>query len=257
MTPKISVIIPSYNKVKFIGRTLDSIFDQDYPNLEVVIQDGESTDGTLEIIKKYNTKYSKLIRLESKHDGGQLNAVKDGLTKATGELLTFINADDQYASDAFKTVVNEFVEHRNSLWFVGKGIVVNENNAEIAKPVMWYKSFLLTLNSYTLLLTTNYLMQPSVFFTREAYQKYGPFIGTRDFIMEYDLWLKLGRVSMPRVINKTLSKFRIEASTKTKTLSLDLLKEDEKVIRQYTKNLFILLLHKLNNLGRILVGRFV
>jgi hypothetical protein len=157
----------------------------------------------------------------------------------------------------FKTVANEFVRHRTALWFVGRGIVIDANGTEIAKPVTLYKNYLLAINYYPLLLCLNYLIQPSVFFTREAYAQYGPFTGTSDFIMEYDLWLKLGRVVMPRVINKQFSRFRIEASTKTKTMFRNLLIEDEKIVRKYTRNPVILLLHRLNNLGRVFVGRFV
>jgi glycosyltransferase involved in cell wall biosynthesis len=95
-SPKISVVMPSFNKASYIEKTLDSIFDQKYPNLEVVIQDGGSTDGTLEIISGFIQKYPKLIRLESKKDKGQLDAVN---TKgsAGGEIFTFINADDTIA----------------------------------------------------------------------------------------------------------------------------------------------------------------
>jgi hypothetical protein len=195
--------------------------------------------------------------LESKKDSGQLDAVKKGLAKTTGKILTFINADDCYQKDAFKVVSETYLKNPNALWFAGQGIVVDENDIEIAKIITFYKNLLLSYSNYYLLLTTNYLMQPSVFFTNEAYKKYGPFIGTRDFIMEYDFWLKLGKVKMPVVINSILSKFRIEANTKTKLLFNKLLIEDEKVVNRYTKNHFILFLHHLNNMGRVLVGRFV
>ena len=253
--PKISIVIPSYNKAGFIRKTLESIFVQNYKNLEVLIQDGGSTDGTTEIIKKFARKYP--IIWESRKDKGQLDAVNIGLKKATGEILTFINADDCYEQNAFTIVSKAYLKNSKALWLVGRGMVVNENGQEIVKLVTWYKNLLLFLNSRFLLLVTNYVMQPSVFFTRLAYEKYGPFTGTPDFITEYDFWLKLGKISMPAVLNITISQFRIEPTTKTKTMSGKLLSADWEIINRYTKNPIVLILHKLNNWGRILVEKFV
>jgi glycosyltransferase involved in cell wall biosynthesis len=255
MTPKISVVIPSFNKIKYIGSTLDSIFEQKYPNLEVIIQDGGSTDGTVEIIKRFSKRYSMFW--ESKEDNGQLDAVNKGLNKAKGDILTFINADDTYEPGAFAAISESYRVNSNSLWFSGRGIVVNEDNIEIARIVTWYKNLLLNISSFPLLLSTNYLMQPSVFFTRKAYEKYGPFTGTSDFITEYDLWLRFGNIKMPVVVNKLVARFRIEPSTKTKRMFNILLAEDWRIVNKYTKNPIILTLHRFNNLGRMLVGRFV
>jgi glycosyltransferase involved in cell wall biosynthesis len=255
MKPKISIVVPSYNKAKFIELTLKSIFTQNYENLEVIIQDGGSTDGSVQIIKRFAKKYP--IIWESKKDKGQLDAVNKGMRKATGEILTFINADDCYKPGALSAVSKAFTSSPNSLWFAGKGIVVNEKGKEIAKAVTWYKNLLLSLNSKFFLLVTNYLIQPSIFFTKTAYKKYGPFTGTSDFITEYNFWLKLGHVSMPTVINKDISKFRIEPNTKTKRMFKGLLFEDMKIVKKYTKNPIILILHELNNMGRVLIAKFV
>jgi glycosyltransferase involved in cell wall biosynthesis len=253
--PKISIVIPSYNKAVFIGKTLESIFNQRYKNLELIIQDGGSTDGTIEIIKKFTMKHS--IIWESKRDKGQLDAINIGLKKATGEILTFINADDCYVPGAFTAISNAYMASSDALWFAGRGIVIDEKGEEIAKAVTWYKNFLLSLNSKFYLLIINYLMQPSVFFTKGAFKKYGPFSGTLNFITEYDFWLKLSKISMPIVVNKNISKFRIERNTKTKTMSGKLLSADWEIVNKYTKNPVMLVLHKLNNLGRVLVDKFV
>jgi glycosyltransferase involved in cell wall biosynthesis len=251
--PLISIVIPSYNKVKYIQKTLDSIVNQNYKNIEVIIQDGGSTDGTLEVIKRFANKYPKQIKLESKKDGGQLNAINMGLKKAKGDIVTYINADDIYENGAFESVVGYYLENPNALWFAGKSIVINDNDAEIAKFATIYKNFLLKLNSRTNLLIVNYLMQPSVFLTKTAIKKYGQFTGTKNFVMEYDMWLKIGKNQMPVVINKVLSKFRLEKDTKTSTMFDILLKEDEKIIKKYTNNPLVIFAHKVNNLTRILI----
>ncbi len=252
--PLISVVIPSFNKVKYIGQTLESIVNQKYSNLEVIIQDGGSTDGTLGIIQECAQKYPKVIKFESRKDKGQLDAINTGLGKATGDILTYINADDVYLSGALSEISKMYISNSSALWFAGRGKVINSNGREIAKIVTCYKNFLLSLNSKIYLLITNYLMQPSVFVTKKAWEKFGPFTGTSDFVTEYDLWLKITSHKMPVVTDKYLSGFRVEPSTITKTMTEKLLSEDEKVVKKYTGNIIILFLHMLHNYGRRFVG---
>ena len=136
--PKISVIIPSYNKVKFIGRTLESIFSQKYNNLEVIVQDGASTDGTVKIIEKYADKYPKTLFWESKKDSGQLDAINKGLGHAGGDIVTYINADDCYLYGSFERVADAYQSNPNALWFAGQGLVVDRQGREIAKLASLY-----------------------------------------------------------------------------------------------------------------------
>lgn len=255
--PKISIVIPSYNKARFIEKTLDSIVNQDYKHIEVIIQDGGSLDGTLGIIKKFARKYPEIFRYESKKDKGQLDAINRGLSKATGEILTFINADDIYETGALNSVASAYEENPDGLWFAGKGKVIDSNGREITKAVTCYKNLLLSFNLYFLLLILNYLMQPSVFFTKQAYKKYGPFTGTGNFVMEYNLWLTLGEVSMPVIIDKCLSHFRLSGEGISSTLFKDTLREDFRTIKKYTGNPLILVLHKLNNWGRVCLINFL
>jgi glycosyltransferase involved in cell wall biosynthesis len=248
-TPKISVVIPSFNKAEFIDKTLKSIFDQNCNNLEVIVKDGGSTDGTVEIIKKYAMNHS--IILESKKDKGQLDAINKGLSIATGDILTFINADDYYFPDAFVKISEAFIKNPDALWFAGRGVVVDKNEKEIAKPATLYKNFLLSLNSRFNLLITNYLMQPSVFFTKEVFEECGPFIGTSGYVLEYDFWLKLANKSMPVVINDVLSSFRISENNISSVKYNKLLADDQKILSKYTKNPLIIFMHKINNMGRV------
>lgn len=255
--PKISIIIPSCNKVDYIKETLESIFLQEYTNLEVIVQDAGSTDGTVEIIKKYAKKYPKFISWESKKDKGQTDAINKALKKSTGDIVTYINADDIYEKGALKAVGEYFAKEPSTLWLAGHGCVIDAKGKEISRLVTLYKNFLLTINRYSLLIVVNYLMQPSVFLSRKAYQEFGPFSGIPAFVTEYDLWLKLAKLQMPVVINRNLSKFRIEKDTKTKNMFQELLKEDEKILKKHTKNLVVLCLHKIHNFGRSILGRSI
>lgn len=255
--PKISIVIPSYNKVKFIDQTLNSIIAQKYPNLEVIIQDGGSNDGTVKIIKKYADKYPKIIRCESKKDRGQLDAINRGLKKATGDILTYINADDVYQYGVFSEVAKLSARNPDALWFAGKGKVIDSDGREIAKIVTWYKNQLLSLNLKFLLLVTNYLMQPSVFLTRKAYAIFGPFMGTSDFVTEYDYWLKLSSISMPHIILEDISYFRISERSISSVSYSKLLRIDNAIVKKYTNNLLIVILHKIHNFLRVAIIRHI
>jgi len=249
--PKISIVIPSYNKGEYISDTLDSILSQKYPSLEVIVQDGGSTDGTVDIIKKHARKYPNIIKWESKKDKGQADAINKGLEKASGKIIAYINADDVYEKGALKTVGEYFIKNPKALWVAGKGRVINEEEKEISKLVTIYKNILLAINRYPLLLTVNYFMQPSIFLSKKVYKKYGPFMGLNKIVMEYDLWLKIGQEEMPGVLGVYLSSFRITKGTISSTLYREVLDKDYQILSRHTSNPIILVFHKINNLGRI------
>lgn len=254
--PLISIIIPSYNKVKYIEKTLKSIVTQKNANFEVIIQDGGSTDGTLDVIKKYAKKYPSPMSYVSKKDGGQLDAINTGLKKAKGDIVTFINADDVYESGAFESVAAHYTENPDALWFAGKCRITNEDGVEIAKFWTIVKNLLLKVNNYSLLLfTSNYMSQPSVFITKEAYKRYGPFTGTKKFVYEYDLWLTLAKIKMPVVINKYLSKFRISENNISSVMYNDLFDADIKVVKKHSSNQIFIYAHMINNYLRIITKK--
>lgn len=255
--PKISIVIPSYNKVDFIDDTLESIFSQKYKNLEVIIQDGGSNDGTLEIIKKYARKYQNKITWESKRDNGQVDAINKGLRKATGDIFTYINADDVYYGQSLEKIGLYFLKNPQTSWVVGQGKVIDENGKEISENISLYKNFLLKMNYYPFLLMVNYLTQPSVFLKKEVYEKYGPFIGTNEYVLEYAMWLKLGKICMPAVLPKVLSSFRISKRNISSISYKKVLADDYKLVKKYTNNQLILFIHKINNIGRELVINFL
>lgn len=250
--PKISIVIPSLNKVDYIKETLESVVSQDYPDFEVIIHDGGSIDGTLEIIKKYKDRYPDLITWESKNDKGQMEALNEGFVKATGDIITYINADDVYEKDSLLKVGKAVGKHPGYFWYAGKGKIIDGSGRAITPWVTKYKDFLLRRNSYQLLLMVNYLIQPSVFIKREAFQKYGPFVGWKGRVLEYALWLKIGKDQMPRVINEYISSFRIVEGSISSSLYRKILTKDYEIASKYTDNPVILLLHSLNNLGRII-----
>ena len=101
----VSIIIPSYNQAQFLEKNFKSILDQEYAAVEMIIMDGGSTDGSLNIIKKYEEHFS---HWQSEKDDGQSAAINEGMKKATGEVVTWLNSDDQLAPGCLKVVAEYF-----------------------------------------------------------------------------------------------------------------------------------------------------
>ena len=129
--PLISVITVVFNGEKYLQQTIDSVFNQTYGNVEYIVIDGGSTDGTLEIIKANSTKISKWI---SEPDKGLYDAMNKGYRLASGELVGTINSDDWYEVNAIETVVNEYIKHPNKKVFHGdKNCIETNGNTHIKK----------------------------------------------------------------------------------------------------------------------------
>ncbi len=126
--PTISVIVPSFNQCRFLERTLVSILNQDYANLELIIIDGGSTDETLSVIKKYEKFIAYWV---SEPDNGQSHALNKGLAKATGDIFAWQNSDDLYLPGAFSIVAAAFRTHSDITACYGNWISIDENDREI------------------------------------------------------------------------------------------------------------------------------
>ena len=105
--PKISIITPSFNQGKFIRDTIESVLNQNYPNLEYFIIDGGSSDNTLDVLRQ-NQGYLTWV---SEKDNGQADAINKGIRMSTGEIITFINSDDYYLPNTLFKVADLFLTH--------------------------------------------------------------------------------------------------------------------------------------------------
>ena len=114
--PRISIVTPSYNQGQFIEETIRSVLQQGYPNLEYIIIDGGSTDNSVEIIKKYEEYLTYWV---SEPDDGQYDAINKGFSRATGEIMAWLNSDDMYVPWTFKTVAEIFDKFEFVNWITG------------------------------------------------------------------------------------------------------------------------------------------
>lgn len=243
--PKISVITPSYNQADFIEETIKSVLSQNYPNLEYWVIDGGSTDGTVDILKKYNGK----INWISKKDKGQTHAINKGLKKSTGDILAYLNSDDIYLPDTLRKV-GEYYSKNKSDWITGDCLVIDENGNKVKGGwlIQGYKRLLMALYSRaTLMVADSMIPQPSTFWSRRAYEKVGDFNEKYNYVMDYDYWLRLSKYYRPRDLKVPLSGFRAQPASKSETGRVKLMAEGDIALIDNGANGLHLSLHRFHS----------
>ncbi|OGG12837.1 hypothetical protein A3D77_07310 [Candidatus Gottesmanbacteria bacterium RIFCSPHIGHO2_02_FULL_39_11] len=244
--PKISIITPSLNQGKFIEATINSVLSQKYPHLEYLIIDGCSTDNTLNVLKKY-TKH--LIWISEK-DNGQSDAINKGLKKSTGEIVTYLNADDLLSPCALWKVGEYFQSHKSTMWLTGRCRVIDEKGNTIRNFATFWKEFwiyTLLVNSdfmrKKILVILNFISQPATFWRRELFLKAGFFDEGLRFVMDYDYWLRLYQLTQLDIIRDQLALFRIHPESKTSKTYEKLVNESVAVAKRYTRNKIVIALN--------------
>jgi glycosyltransferase involved in cell wall biosynthesis len=208
---KISIVTPSYNQGAFIGQTIQSILSQGIDDLEFIVADGGSTDGTLEILKQHEGK----VTWFSEPDRGMADAINKGIARATGDIIGWLNTDDIYLDGTLNFVKDYFSEHPDCQWLCGKCRIIDKNGREIWKYATWYKNLFLKKFSYRNLLRENFISQPAVFFRKDLIGKVGPLNTGLRFAMDYDLWLRFGKVAPAHFTGRYLSLFRRHGESKS------------------------------------------
>jgi glycosyltransferase involved in cell wall biosynthesis len=204
--PKISIVTPSYNQGQFLEETIRSVLLQNYPNLEYIIMDGGSTDGSVEIIKQYENHLSYWI---SEKDKGQADAIQRAFEKATGEIIGWINSDDYFMPDALSTAAKEFLKQPDMELLIGGYLVIRASGKKICKYYSFPQSF------ESLLCNGPLFGQMATFWTKNAFFDVGALDVSLEFCFDYDLFLRLTKRKRPGKINHILAAYRLHEDTKT------------------------------------------
>lgn len=210
--PLISVVTPCLNARRTIEMTLRSVRDQQYPGIDHVVIDGGSIDGTVELIEA-----TEGIRFVSEADRGLSHALNKGVAMARGDVIGWLNADDVYLPGALHLTAHVFAEQPGTLWATGRCLIIDERGREMRRLVTAYKDMLLRRYTYGLHLTQNFISAPSTFVSRRGFEEVGLFHEHLRFSMDYDLYLRLGRLSPPAVIDHALAAFRMTEGTMSMT----------------------------------------
>jgi glycosyltransferase involved in cell wall biosynthesis len=203
--PLVTVVTPCLNQARFLEEAIRSVLEQDYPHIEHVVVDGGSTDGSVEILQRYDH-----LRWISEPDDGQADALRKGFELAGGEIFGWLNADDAYLPGAVSAAVSRLRSNDYGLVYGGYRVV--HENGETAFDVPPHP-----FDLEMLLDAKNFVPQPSAFFTRAAYEAVSGVDPRYDYAMDYDLWVRIGRRFDVGVIDGILSCFRFQSESKSVT----------------------------------------
>jgi glycosyltransferase involved in cell wall biosynthesis len=215
--PLVSIVTPSFNQARYIEATIQSVLAQDYPRIEYLIVDGSSTDGTVEIIRKYEGKGEVTPPLQrhgidwwvSEQDKGQTDAINKGFGRARGEVLAWLNSDDTYEPGAVSAAVKYLLDHPSVGMVYGDCNFINEDGTVIGKFGSAQTDYRLLRQGYV------HIPQQTMFFRADLWKQVGPLDPSFYFAMDYDLWTRLASRTELKYVPQTWANFRLHTTGKT------------------------------------------
>ena len=210
--PRITLVTPSFNQGQFLEATIRSVLDQNYPNLEYIIIDGGSTDNSADIIRRYE---KHLAYWQSKPDKGQSDALIQGFSRATGDLMNWVNSDDLLAPGALDHLAALYQSNPAADIITGAIDRFHHNPLEPFETYLskgWSTAAFLRLTPRD----TFAFNQPASFFTRHIYQRAGGLNSDFHYCMDYDLFLRMCELA-PKIVytDRTIAWFRHHKDSKT------------------------------------------
>ncbi len=204
--PLISIVTPSFNQAQYLETTMRSVLLQGYPCLEYIVIDGGSTDGSVDIIKRYEPWLTSWV---SEKDNGQAHAINKGFERARGEILAWLNSDDQYGPKALLRMVGIFLENPEVDLVYGDCAMIDSRGRVVdyieGRP-----------GALPDLLARDFIPQPSTFFRRRAWEAVGGLNASLRFILDFDLWIRMMLKGVRSLyIPVPLSRFRSHGVSKS------------------------------------------
>ena len=206
-TPLVSIITPSFNQAPFLRRTIESVLEQDYANLEYIVMDGASTDGSPEIIRGYA---DRLTEWESIPDRGQTDAINKGFARAKGSYIAWLNSDDIYYPGAVREAVDYLEAHPEVGMVYGDCNFIDAKDKVIGQFPAAQTDYDRLRRGYV------HVPQAAAFFRRDLWEKVGPLDPEFFFAMDYDLWVRLAaEAPLVYLPGHTWAGFRLHGDAKT------------------------------------------
>lgn len=221
--PRISIVTPSFKQARFIERTIRSVLDQSYPNLEYYVQDGGSEDGTTEVLERYA---DRLAGWESHPDSGQSRAINLGFARTSGEIMAWLNSDDILLPGALAFVADYFNRHPEIHVVYGHRVLINENDQQIGR-------WMLPAHDDAVLSWADYVPQETLFWRRRIWDKVGGKVDESfRFAMDWDLLLRFRAAGAKfRRLPRFLGAFRVHPHQKTSAAISDIGQQEMARIR--------------------------
>ncbi|MBA3701498.1 MAG: glycosyltransferase [Rubrobacteraceae bacterium] len=222
--PKISVVTPSFNQGQYIEATIKSVLEQGYPNLEYIIMDGGSTDGTVEIIEKYSDQLTYWV---SEPDEGQTDALIKGFNRASGDILCWLCSDDLFEARTLQEVAEMFVQHPDWEVVYGDSFWIDADGRPIRfkREIPYYR--------FIWMYDHNYLPQPSTFWRRGIYERVDGLDARMELSMDADLWSRFAEHTALHHVPLAWSRMRYYPEQKNRRLRTKSNQEDGLIRSRY------------------------
>lgn len=204
--PLVSIVTPSYNQAQFLEETICSVLEQDYPRIDYWIVDGGSTDGSVEIIRRYA---SHLAGWVSEPDRGQTEAINKGFAMADGEILAWLNSDDTYVSGAISEAVDFLQAHPEVGMVYGDAHLIDERGRVIGEFPARQTDYHRLRRGYV------HIPQQAAFFRGDLWRRVGPLDPSFFFAMDYDLWVRLASLAPLKYHPRPWANFRLHGEAKS------------------------------------------
>ena len=205
---KVTVVTPSFNQAEFLERTLLSVFRQEGADFEYIVVDGQSTDGSVDILESYRDKIHHLV---IEPDSGQADALRKGFEHATGDVLCYLNSDDILLSGSLKRVVAYFQANPDVEAVYSNRVFVDESDRIT-------KFWILPPHSDYCMSRWDFIPQETCFWRRSLMEKSGSIDPTYGFALDYDLFVRMMQKGRFKRVSKFLAAFRVHPTAKSSTL---------------------------------------
>jgi glycosyltransferase involved in cell wall biosynthesis len=236
VSPLVSIVTPCFNAVRFIEETIESVLAQDYPRIEYIVMDGGSTDGTVDILKRYQRSRLTLgsqrepLTWTSGKDGGAADAINRGFVRSHGEIFAYLNADDAYLPGAVTAAVRAFHANPDVDVVYGGGDWIDEAGERIGPyPVHDFDRALLARECF--------ICQPASFIRRAAFESAGGMDPDLHLTFDYELWMRLARLHRMQRINEpepeALAVSRMHTSNKSLGQRDEVFRETFQILRKH------------------------
>ena len=222
----VSIITPSYNQASYLEETILSVLNQDYPRIEYVVVDGASTDASVEIIRKYESRFAWWV---SEKDRGQADAINKGIARATGDIVAWLNSDDYYLQGAVSAAVRVFEEHPDVVLVYGNMLAVDEDGRTF--NTLNYKQL-----SIEDLLCFQIIGQPAVFMRGSALQKTSGLNPAFHFLLDHLLWIQIAQQGKILHADQTWSAARYHAEAKNRAKAAEFGREAFRILETVARD---------------------